>query len=836
MPGLARASWNHLRHHPWQLAPAVAGIAIGVAVMLATDLAVDSSRRAFLLAMEAVNGEATHQVVAGPEGVDENLYALLRVDEGYGNLAPVVEEYVDAGDVTLQLLGVDPLAETTFRDYTAPDSVLGGLELLERLLTDPGAVLLAERTAAALALSPGDTFTLLANGREVTATLAGFAGSEAQRQLDNLLITDIATAQEWLGRQGQLTRIDVRLPPGDGAAVARLAAALPAGVQLLPSAGRTESVSDMSAAFETNLEAMSLLALLVGVFLIYNSISFAVVQRRGIFGVLRALGVTRRELLAVVLREALLLGVVGAAAGVALGLWLAEWLLQLVSRSINDLYFVVTVTEVVPDRLAIAKGAAAGLGTTLVAAVVPAWEAASTAPQLAMARATLEHRTGRLLPLLALGGLAAAALAALLVRATPGNLVAGLAALFVAIPGLALCIPVIVRSISAAAARPAAGIGGVTGRLAISGIGASLSRTAVAIVALGIAVSATLGVSVMVESFRAAVSDWLEGTLRSDIYVGVDRGTLEPELVGDLVRTPGVAAHGTSRSVWLQTESGRVQLTVLQLPEDSFGGILLRDGEPAAVSEAFREQGAVLVSDSYSYRHAVERGGTVTLPTPQGVRTFPVAGTYRSYDADLDSLLMSRRTYEVFWDDSRVGSLGIHLAPGADTDTVIERLRQASAGRQALLIRSNREIRELSMEIFDRTFVITDVLYWLALAVAVIGITAAMLALQLERARELAVYRALGMTPRQLGAMVMVQTGFIGLLGGLAAIPLGLVMAWVLIEVINRRAFGWEMDLVVAPGALAAAVTLAVGAALLAAIYPARRASRANPALAMRED
>jgi putative ABC transport system permease protein len=836
MPKLARASWNHLWRHPWQLAPALAGIAIGVAVMLATDLAVDSSRRAFLLSMDAVNGEATHQVIGGPNGVDENLYAVLRVDEGFDNLAPVVEEYVDVGDVTLQLLGVDPLADAGFRDYTAPESVLNGFELLQRLLTDPGAVLLAERTAAALGLAPGDTFTVRMNGREVQARLAGFAGGEAERRLDNLLIADVATAQEWLGRQGQLTRIDVRLPPDDEGAAARLAAELPPGVQLLEAAGRTESVSDMSAAFETNLKAMSLLALLVGVFLIYNSISFAVVQRRGIFGALRALGVTRRELLALVLGEALLLGILGAAAGVALGLWLAEWLLALVSRSINDLYFVVTVTEVAPDRLAIAKGVAAGLAATLVAAAVPAWEAASTLPRLALARAALERRTGRLLPVLALAGLASAVLAAVLVEISGGNLMAGLIALFMLVPGLALCIPLFVRSIARGTAPLAAALGGVAGRLAISGIAASLSRTAVAIVALGVAVSATLGVSVMVDSFRASVAEWLQGTLRSDIYVGVDRGTLQPELVADLVQVPGVAAYSTSRSIWLETESGRVRLTVLELPPESTSGIQLRDGEPAAVREAFREQGAVLVSDSYTYRHGIGRGDTVTLPTAQGERTFPVAATYRSYDADLDSMLMSRHTYDVFWEDARIGSLGLHLAPDTDADAVIERLREAGAGRQALLIRSNREIRELSMEIFDRTFVITDVLYWLALAVALIGIAAAMLALQLERARELAVFRALGMTPRQLGGMVVLQTGFIGLLGGLAAIPLGLLMSWVLIEVINRRAFGWQMDVAVEPDALVAAVALAVGAALLAAIYPARRAARANPALAMRED
>jgi putative ABC transport system permease protein len=166
----------------------------------------------------------------------------------------------------------------------------------------------------------------------------------------------------------------------------------------------------------------------------------------------------------------------------------------------------------------------------------------------------------------------------------------------------------------------------------------------------------------------------------------------------------------------------------------------------------------------------------------------------------------------------------------------MRQMRQLSEGRQALLISSNRELRERSMQIFDRTFVITDVLYWLALSVAATGILGAMLALQLERARELAIYRALGMTPGQLGRMVVVQSAFIGLLSGLAAIPLGLVMAVTLIKVINVRAFGWEMDISVAPAVLVTAILLAVLTATAAGLYPAWRAAQAKPALAMREE
>ena len=197
---------------------------------------------------------------------------------------------------------------------------------------------------------------------------------------------------------------------------------------------------------------------------------------------------------------------------------------------------------------------------------------------------------------------------------------------------------------------------------------------------------------------------------------------------------------------------------------------------------------------------------------------------------------MSRSTYVAHWHDTQISSLGLYLTPGAQPEDVLEQLRQISAGRQALLIRSNREIRDISLDIFDRTFVITDVLYWLAVGVAFIGILGAMLAVQLESARELAILRAVGMTPGQLGGLVTMQTGFMGLLSGLAAIPLGLVMAWVLIDVINRRAFGWQMDVAVSPKILLSALALSIGTALLAGLYPAWRAASARPALAMREE
>ena len=179
---------------------------------------------------------------------------------------------------------------------------------------------------------------------------------------------------------------------------------------------------------------------------------------------------------------------------------------------------------------------------------------------------------------------------------------------------------------------------------------------------------------------------------------------------------------------------------------------------------------------------------------------------------------MSRRTYDIFFDDPRIDSVGLYLQDEADAGRVMDDIRALSVGRQSLILNSNNRLRELSLAIFDRTFVITDVLYWLAVGVAIIGILGAMLALQLEKARELATLRALGMTPVQIGGLVTMQTGFIGVLSGIAAIPLGIIMAWVLIAVINRRAFGWQMDMTIEPGILLSSLALAIGASLLAGL------------------
>jgi putative ABC transport system permease protein len=837
-PTLYRANLNYLLQHPWQLALAMLGISIGVAVIVAVDLANNSSKKAFLLSMDAVTGQATHQIIGGPRGIDESLYVSLRVEHGIRSIAPVVDGFVTVDESSLQVLGVDLFAEQEMRAFSGEVSsdAQETQSFFRDMLTRPGAVIMSNSTANALYLSAGDRFNVVAGGKRHSAILLGMYTNDAGAGLDNLMTADIATAQAWFDLPGKLSRIDVRIADGDSDLEDRLEALLPGDTALLAAAARTRTTTEMSAAFMTNLTAMSLLALLVGLFLIYNSVSFSVLQRRRLIGVLRALGTTRRQAFTLVLTETALLGFVASLLGVAAGIFLGGELLGLVSQSINDFYFRVSVTEVSISTFSVTKGIVAGMGAAMVAAAVPAFEASSYRPRLAMTRSALEQQTRRVLPFVALAGVVATVMAIVVLALSGRSLVAGLIAVFMLILGFALCVPYAVKAAAHVLSPLAKGLGGIWARLAVTGIGNSLSRTGVAIVALAVAISATIGVSIMVDSFRDSVNAWLEQTLQADIYAGTPRGNFDPDLVEKMSSLPGVAAVSTNRRSWHENERGRTQLRATRMAPGSYAGTELLDADPAEVWQQFESKDVVVVSEPYAYRNRVAPGDKITLRTANGDTPFRVVATYQSYDINASALMMSRQTYDRHFDDPGVDSIGIYLDEGVDADSVIAAMQAISRDRQELLINSNAKIRDLSLEIFDRTFVITDVLYWLAIGVAFIGILGAMLALQLERARELAVLRALGMTPLQLGGMITLQTSVIGLLSGLAAIPLGLVMAYVLIDVINRRAFGWQIDMAVAPDILLWAVLYAVVAALLAGIYPAWRSTRSEPAIAMREE
>ena len=836
MNGLLRRSGRrHFARHPWLLGLSLLGVALGVAVVTAIDLASESARRAFTVGAETLTGRASHRIVAGPEGIDERLYAAL-LGSGHPGLAPVVQGYLQLPDRTLQLLGVDPLAE-------GPVGRPGGGDTdLVTLLTVPGAVLLARRTGAELDLQPGDTFGGRAGGREHTLRLAGWLapGDPVQaRAVAGLAVADLATAQELLGRHGRLGRIDVVLPEIESEAkLARLAAALPPGARL-ESAGRDVAfMHEVTAAFTLNLTALSLLALLVGAFLVYNAMTFTVLQRLPQLAVLRGLGVTRGELFQMISREALLVGLLGTAAGLLLGLGLARGLVGLVARTFDDLYFTLTVSGLYLSPWSLAKGVGLGVGATWLAALAPALAASRVAPGQLQRRSLVESTARRWAWGAALAGGALLLVSALLPALHEG-LAVGFAALFALLLGTALLAPLAVLGLAGALRGLPVVRRGVVARLALGGLAATLSRTGVATAALAVAVAAAVGMGLMIDSFRLTVDRWLGQRLQADVYAsapgaldGALSNPLPEALLERLVALPGVRATSTYRGATVPSSRGPVHLAVVDLRQAGREGHVLLDGDPRDAWPAF-EAGAVLLSEPFAHRQQLGPGARIELQTPAGPRDFPVAGIYSDFVSGSGRVLMARTTWLRHWSDPAVSSIGLYAAPGGDADQLVSAVRAAAGSGTPLTVRSNRGLREASLEVFDRTFRITEVLRLLALGVAFVGIVGACLMLQAERVHEFGVLRALGLLPREMRGLVALQTLLLGLAAGLLALPLGVALAGLLTTVINRRAFGWTLELEVTAGPLLGGLLLAALAALLAGLLAGRRAGEL-PAGALR--
>jgi putative ABC transport system permease protein len=347
----------------------------------------------------------------------------------------------------------------------------------------------------------------------------------------------------------------------------------------------------------------------------------------------------------------------------------------------------------------------------------------------------------------------------------------------------------------------------------------------------------------MITSFRSTVTRWLDGTLQADIYVSVPglvssraQGTLDPRLVERLSTGPGVDGFSTYREAPGHPAGGAVRLVALALDPRGEAAFDFKAGGGAQAFSRFRQGEAVFVSEPLAYRRRYSVGDPVSLQTRSGPLALPIAGIFFDYGSDQGVVMLARNTYERYWSDSGITSLGLFVDPAASTDAVVSDLQALVGDAQAVRVRSNRSLRAASLEVFDRTFAITGVLRFLAFIVAFIGVLSALMALQLERRRELGVLRANGLTPGQIWQLVITQTGLMGLVAGVLAVPAGLALAAIMIFVVNKRSFGWTLQLEWGPGILVQAVLLALLGALLAGVYPAWRMSRTSPAEALRQE
>jgi putative ABC transport system permease protein len=502
----------------------VLGIAVGVAVIVAIQLANQSALRAFRESVDAVAGRANYQIVPEAGALREELLLNLRPfwDEGV-RFAPVIDvEGVDeATQQPVRLLAVDLLSDLHFRDYRYARIEGSALQSFFQ----PDAVIVPAPFAREHYLALGSPMRLSILGIKRTMTVRGILEARGPATAFNgaIVVCDIATAQKAFGMIGRLSRVDLLVP--DDAIAKQIARVLPPSTRIERPSRRNERVENMLRAFRVNLFALAGVALLVGMFLVYNTVLISILRRRRDVGILKTLGAAPRQIFGAFLYEGLLFGAIGSVLGIALGDLLAAGILSLIGRTVNALYVTSRPEAIALTPGVVGLGVAVGVVLSVLSAIAPSIEAARIRP-MSMIRSRVAPPTRRRPAGEGAGATLFFALAILAARIPPvrGIAIAGYLSVLFVVAGFSLLAPAIVRGIAALAAGPFRKAFGIVGQLAARSLHASLRRTAIATAALALATGMMVAVALMVGSFRVTVNTWIDQTVRSDLWLRPAKG------------------------------------------------------------------------------------------------------------------------------------------------------------------------------------------------------------------------------------------------------------------------------------------------------------------------
>lgn len=805
------------------------GVACGVAAVVGMTLSAQTALKSFSKAVEFLRGKATHSIQRPVGPLEESLLSSLARDPAVEWFSPVIDRQLslETGSPA-RVLGIDPFLDRPLRPELAQVEWLNiKTDLAENLfsfLMDEGTIFVDHGVRKELEIRSEKTINTTKGPLHVKGSFPNPSG-------EPLMIMDIGHAQKIYQLQGYVDRVDLILADESG-----FGSRWDKGFLIQSSRQRSETFSGMLQAFRLNLEALSLLALFVGVFLIYNTAMFTVISRRRDTGILRSLGAKRLEILAAFLSEILILGVIGGALGGLIGYLLTFILTGLIGTSISSLYFFLRPEPVAWSSWIPITGIFLGCSASLLGGVIPLVELIRINPVQALSGRAASRQSARKAKRVALGGLLVLLLSLVLFLLPGARVYVGFAGVFGFVLGTSLLTGIILMFLYPAVKKILETLGRLPGKVAAGNIRQNLGRTGVAIAAFMISLSMSIGLGAMIGSFRQSLIWWMDTQIRGDLYIGkILEAEVPEDFFEELRKIEGLGGVHPYRNVLALYRNtsinvSAVDATVLQ-KYAQFGW--LKGGnenwEPV-------KQGGVIVSESFSRRFGVKPGHTITLEGNQGPVDFKVGAIFYDYTTEHGLVMMDRSAFIKTFGDRTLNNIGIFIDPDHPRRAeLLQEVRKRGEARN-LPVLTGAQLHEDILEVFDTTFAITRSMRVIAIIVAFFGIAGALLTLFIERSREFGIYRALGFSTGQVARMTLMEGLGMGLISFALSIAVGTVLAILLIKVINIRSFNWTIFYYPALKPYLITGVTAILASIGAAAYPIWKVYRTYPQIQIREE
>jgi putative ABC transport system permease protein len=828
------------RAHPLRALLAIAAIAIGVALGFAVDLINTAAFNEFSSALKSLSGQSDLQVRGIEATFDEALYPQLTQHAGVALANPVLEirAPVPGQREALTVLGID-----VFRaGAIAPDliGIPANGQPFDTLADD--AIFLSPAAMEWLHCKAGDRIDLLSGTQTVTLRVAG--GLVRARAGQRIAVMDIGAAQWRFQRIGKLSRIDLKLTPGINRATFKraLAEELQERNIVSETEDQESSSANLSRAYRVNLNVLALVALFTGAFLVFSTQALSVIRRRQQFAFLRVMGITRSQLLRQILIEGGMLGAVGAVVGIGLGYLMAAAALRAFGGDLGGGYFAGVNPSVQFDPVAAAIFFILGSGIALAGSVGPAWEAARAKPAPALKSGSEDGALRKLAsPLPALFCLAAGGVLTQLPPVGNLPLFGYLAVALLLIGAIALMPRLAALAFGALDRRNARHKQGAVSMLTYARLANTPNQASIALGGVLSSFSLMVAMAIMVASFRVSVDDWLVGLLTADIYVRTstsgDTAGLKLEEQQQIGSLPGVLQASALRANTLRLRADRpgVALLARNIDVAAPDKVLPLVGNSLPPAQLPADAIPIWVSEAIVDLYGWQPGGRVVLPLGGKPHDAVVAGIWRDYARQTGSIQMRLADYRKLTGDTAVTDMALRLQPGMPAHQVIVALRNLPFGA-ALDISQAGDIRSLSLKIFDRSFAVTYLLEAIAMVIGLFGIAATFSAQTFARAKEFGMLRHIGVSKRQILAMLAFEGTLLTAIGIVAGFALGLVISLILVFIVNPQSFHWSMQLHMPWLLLGSVATVLLVSSALTALVSGRFAVSKNAVQAVRED
>jgi putative ABC transport system permease protein len=830
----------------------IAGISLGVAAIVSIGIVNKSVMRSFEDSINRVTGRAALQVTGAASGFPEHLIEQVQKVSGVEYAVPVIDTQgilVGAKERTLMILGVDVLQDGNIRDYKLSDESADIPDPL-LFLARPDSILLTRELAQREGIGIDQKIKVQTVQGIQTFQVRGLLNPEgpAKTMGGNIAIMDYPAAQMAFGKEGRIDRIDVSLLRGEDLETVRdrIVRALPRGYSVVTPEGRTKQVELLISHFQKNINLISFIAVFVGMYLIYNAVSISVVQRRKEIGILRALGTTRKQIIALFLGETFVMAIVGSALGLGIGILFAKSAVGAVGQTVSELYMRTSISEIAVSTRNLIVGFLSGIAASLAAALFPALTSTRISPVSAI-RSIPYSEDG----FFSSGKQKAAAviLVALAVVLlvlyktfetspwlhTTQTIFASTICLLL---GISLAIPSVLQSFLSLFHRTIAPRVGATGRLAGLNLQKNIGRNAVAAAAIFYGIAVFVSSAGIIYSTKQSVMEWIDSYVRGDIIVtsghpiattGSQNIPMPVEMWKDIENVPGVLSADPFRKIYIDYQGRRILLLVLDIKRRiEYSPFKVARGTREDMARLLPNRNYIAVNEAIASQEHLKPGDTMTLPTPEGPVPFEVAVVNVDYSSDSGSILMDMYTYQRHWKEFLADSFSVKVADKNNVVAVRDEIARRFGNDRKLFALPAREFKDEIKKVIDQGFAVNHAINVITMLIACLGIIVTLLASVMERTREIGILRSIGMLRLQVSRVVVIESMLLGVIGGLLGVCAGMLIGWMSLEGFLKSDYGASMQYHIDLISIFWALGLSTVLAALAGVYPARRAAKTN--------